>query len=83
MLGCCVLPQFCQVCCVCFCVCLHLYARVSHSMCARIQPDGSYRTVIEGQTVSIHPSSVLHGRKPECVIYNEMVCFCVCVRVCV
>jgi hypothetical protein len=26
-----------------------------------------------GQTVIIHPSSVLVGKKPECVIYKEMV----------
>ena len=41
---------------------------------ARLMPDGSYRTLAVGsQSVAIHPSSVLHGRKVECVMYNEFV----------
>lgn len=35
-------------------------------------PDGSYRTILNNQTVVIHPSSVLHGKKPACVVYNEL-----------
>lgn len=40
---------------------------------ARRQPDGTYRALASGQTVAIHPSSVLLGRKPECVVFNELV----------
>ncbi len=39
------------------------------------QPDGSYRTLVGGQTVHIHPSSVLFKHSPphECILYNELV----------
>ena len=40
---------------------------------ARLFPDGSYKTVVGNQTVAIHPSSVLFGRKVECILYNEFV----------
>ena len=40
---------------------------------ARLMPDGSYKTVIGNQTVAIHPSSVLFGRKVEAILYNEFV----------
>eukprot|EP00250_Pteridium_aquilinum_P014497 c22029_g1_i2 orf=326-2476(+) len=40
----------------------------------RRQPDGTYRAMASGQTVSIHPSSVLFGKKPDCLIFNELVC---------
>ncbi|KAE8353497.1 P-loop containing nucleoside triphosphate hydrolase protein [Aspergillus coremiiformis] len=40
---------------------------------ARIVPDGSYRTVVGNQTVAIHPSSVLFGKKVEAIMYNEFV----------
>jgi len=40
---------------------------------ARLHPDGSYKTLIGNQTVSIHPSSVLFGRKVESIMYNEFV----------
>ncbi|KAL1976336.1 hypothetical protein VTN31DRAFT_2618 [Thermomyces dupontii] len=40
---------------------------------ARLVPDGSYRTVIGNQTVAIHPSSVLFGKKVEAIMYNEYV----------
>ena len=41
---------------------------------ARLMPDGSYRTLVAGsQVVAIHPSSVLAGRKVECIMYNEFV----------
>ena len=36
-------------------------------------PDGSYRTVVGNQTVAIHPSSVLFGKKVEAIMYNEYV----------
>lgn len=29
--------------------------------------------ISSGQAVAIHPSSVLHGRKPECIVFNELV----------
>ncbi|KAL8904503.1 MAG: hypothetical protein Q9207_003225 [Kuettlingeria erythrocarpa] len=40
---------------------------------ARLMPDGSYRTVVGNQTVAIHPSSGLFGKKVEAIMYNEFV----------
>ena len=43
---------------------------------AHLLPDGSYRTLAPaqgGQTVAIHPSSVLFGRRCEAIMYNEFV----------
>ncbi|KAI5292893.1 putative ATP-dependent RNA helicase dhr2 [Ascosphaera acerosa] len=40
---------------------------------ARLQPDGSYRSVVGNQAVAIHPSSILFGRKVEAIMYNEFV----------
>lgn len=40
--------------------------------CAYRQPDGGYRTLVGRQTVHIHPSSILHGRRPDCIIYHEL-----------
>lgn len=40
---------------------------------ARLVPDGSYRTVLGSQTVAIHPSSVLLGKKVEAIMYYEFV----------
>ncbi|KAI4245883.1 MAG: hypothetical protein LQ352_006495 [Teloschistes flavicans] len=39
----------------------------------RLMPDGSYKTMIGNQTVAIHPSSVLFGKKVEAIMYNEFV----------
>ncbi|KAK8155553.1 pre-mRNA-splicing factor ATP-dependent RNA helicase PRP16 [Phyllosticta citribraziliensis] len=40
---------------------------------ARLVPDGSYRTMVGNQTVTIHPSSVLFGRKTEAIVFSEFV----------
>lgn len=40
---------------------------------ARMMPDGSYKTLLGNQTVAIHPSSVLFGRKVEAIVFNEFV----------
>ena len=40
---------------------------------AMLCPDGSYRTFVGKQTVAIHPSSVLFGRKVEAILFNEFV----------
>lgn len=40
---------------------------------ARLVPDGSYRTLVGNQTVAIHPSSVLYGRKVEAILYTEFI----------
>lgn len=40
---------------------------------ARLCPDGSYKTLVGNQTVAIHPSSVLFGRKVEAILYNDFV----------
>lgn len=37
------------------------------------QPEGTYRALASGQSVRIHPSSVLFRTKPECIIFNELV----------
>jgi ATP-dependent RNA helicase DHR2 len=40
---------------------------------ARLFPDGSYKTILGNQTVAIHPSSGLFGKKVEAIMYNEFV----------
>jgi ATP-dependent RNA helicase DHR2 len=40
---------------------------------ATLQPDGSYCTTIGRHLVAIHPSSVLHGRKLEAIMFLEHV----------
>ncbi len=40
---------------------------------ARRQHNGSYRVIATGLEVKLHPSSVLHGRAPECVVFNEVI----------
>lgn len=40
---------------------------------ARLMPDGSYKTLLGNQTVAIHPSSVLFGKKVEAIVFNEFV----------
>lgn len=40
---------------------------------AKRQLDGSYRVVATGQDVAIHPSSVLHGKRADCIVFNELV----------
>ena len=40
---------------------------------ARLVPDGSYKTIMGNQAVSIHPSSRLFGKKVEAIMYNEFV----------
>jgi ATP-dependent RNA helicase DHR2 len=40
---------------------------------ALLMPDGTYKTLMGKQTVGIHPSSVLFGRKVEAIMYNEFV----------
>ncbi|EFJ45602.1 DEAH-box nuclear pre-mRNA splicing factor [Volvox carteri f. nagariensis] len=39
---------------------------------ARLQPDGSYRVLATGRQVFLHPSSVLLDRKPDCLVFNEL-----------
>ncbi|CAG0917556.1 unnamed protein product [Notodromas monacha] len=41
--------------------------------CAERQVDGSYAVVGTGETVRIHPSSVLFRRNPDCVLFVELV----------
>ncbi|KAI9362530.1 putative Pre-mRNA splicing factor [Zopfochytrium polystomum] len=40
---------------------------------AKLQYDGTYRTIREDQLVAIHPSSVLFNRSPGYVVFNEVV----------
>ncbi|ORX41484.1 hypothetical protein BCR36DRAFT_180815 [Piromyces finnis] len=37
------------------------------------QLDGSYRAIVSGQIVYMHPTSVLFGRKPEAIMYNDLI----------
>ncbi|CAH2033893.1 unnamed protein product [Thlaspi arvense] len=39
---------------------------------AQRQLDGTYRALESGEIVHIHPSSVLFGAKPECVVFDEL-----------
>ena len=40
---------------------------------AKLQLDGNkYRVVSTGQEVHLHPSSSLHGRRVECIVFNEL-----------
>jgi pre-mRNA-splicing factor ATP-dependent RNA helicase DHX16 len=41
--------------------------------CARLQKDGSYKTVKNPTTVHIHPSSSLREALPRWVVYHELV----------
>lgn len=34
---------------------------------------GTYQVVSTGQPVAMHPSSVLFGKQPTCVVFNEIV----------
>lgn len=48
---------------------------------AKVQPDGSYRSVRENVQLHIHPSSVLYTRTPKWVIYHEgRLCNVICWR---
>ncbi|KAL4517246.1 hypothetical protein Ndes2437B_g06850 [Nannochloris sp. 'desiccata'] len=41
---------------------------------AKLQIDGNkYRVVSTGQEIFLHPSSVLHGKRAECIVFNELV----------
>ncbi|KAF2085408.1 ATP-dependent RNA helicase [Saccharata proteae CBS 121410] len=40
---------------------------------ARLMPDSSYRTLVGNQTVAIHPSSVMFGKKVEAIVFSEFV----------
>ena len=40
---------------------------------ARLCQDGSYKTMVGNQTVAIHPSSGLFGKKVEAIMFNEFV----------
>lgn len=37
------------------------------------QPDGTFKTLLGNKIVYIHPSSVLFQRKPDCVLFHELV----------
>jgi len=40
---------------------------------ARKDPQEGYKTIVDNQTVYIHPSSALFNRQPDWVIYHELV----------
>ncbi|KAJ2959025.1 hypothetical protein NQZ79_g5437 [Umbelopsis isabellina] len=40
---------------------------------ALLQPDGTYKSVVGGQTISIHPASSMFGKRVEAIMYNELV----------
>ena len=40
---------------------------------AQRTPDGAYKTLLSNQKVHIHPASVLFKKKPETVIFTELV----------
>jgi HrpA-like RNA helicase len=51
---------------------LKAFAAGYFMQCAYRQADGVFKTLMGRQTVHIHPSSILHGQKPDCVIYHEL-----------
>ncbi|KAF2466518.1 P-loop containing nucleoside triphosphate hydrolase protein [Lindgomyces ingoldianus] len=52
---------------------LHCFLRGFLANTATLMPDGSYRTLMYKQTVAIHPSSVMFGRKTEAIVFSEFV----------
>ncbi|KAG0254858.1 putative ATP-dependent RNA helicase dhr2 [Actinomortierella ambigua] len=40
---------------------------------ALLQPDSTYKAVVGGLTVNIHPSSAMFGKKRAAIMYNELV----------
>ncbi|KAF2278309.1 DEAH-box RNA helicase [Westerdykella ornata] len=52
---------------------LQCFARGFMRNIARLMPDGSYQTLVSKQTVAIHPSSVLYGRKTDYLLFTEFV----------
>ena len=40
---------------------------------ARRQHGGAYRVMATGLEVKLHPASVLHGKAPECIVFNEVI----------
>jgi ATP-dependent RNA helicase DHX8/PRP22 len=62
------------------CSCNKDYARVRKSISAgffahvaRKDPKEGYKTLIDNQTIFIHPSSALFNKSPEWVVYHELV----------
>ena len=37
------------------------------------QEDNTYKVVSSGQIASLHPSSTMMGKRPECIIFNELI----------
>lgn len=33
---------------------------------------GTYKVLASGQVVALHPSSVLCGKRPACIVYDEL-----------
>lgn len=52
---------------------LRCFLRGFATKTARLVPDGSYRTIVGNQTVAVHPSSGLFGKKVEAIMYDEFV----------
>lgn len=40
---------------------------------AKRQQNGTYKVIATGLEVKIHPSSIIHSKAPDCVIFNEVV----------
>lgn len=40
---------------------------------AKKDPQEGYKSMVEGHTIYIHPSSALHNKNPEWVLYHELV----------
>ncbi len=53
--------------------CCSFTAASRPTLTTRLAPAGSYKVIATGQAVAIHPSSVLAGKKPECIVFNELV----------
>ena len=71
---------FCNSIAKCFCVIFNLCVSNYFTLfffidrnAAKKDPQEGYRTLVDSQMVSIHPSSSLFHRQPEWVVYHEVV----------
>lgn len=52
---------------------LHCFLKGFASNTALRQPDGSYKTLVGGQKVAVHPGSVMFGKRAEAIVFDEFV----------
>lgn len=50
------------------CICTGFFSNAAQRM-----PDGTYKVLLSGQKVHIHPASILFKKRPDCIIFIELV----------